>query len=47
MKGRFSYKDFDLLIEPGLSQGSYRARVLGSPAGECAPVQFRLPFLKM
>ncbi|HEV2252295.1 MAG TPA: CHAT domain-containing protein [Streptosporangiaceae bacterium] len=44
MEGRFSYKDFDLLIEPGLSQGSYRARVLRSPAGESAPMQFTLPF---
>ena len=44
MQDRFSYKDFDLLIEPGLSRGSYRARVLQSPAGESAPVQFTLPF---
>ena len=43
MEGQFSYQDFDLLIEPGPA-GSYRARVLRSPAGECAPVQFTLPF---
>ena len=43
MEGHFSYQDFDLLIEPG-PPGSYRARVLRSPAGECAPVQFTLPF---
>lgn len=45
MEGQFSYQDFDLLIEPG-PPGSYRARVLRSPAGECAPVQFTLPFSK-
>jgi hypothetical protein len=44
MEGRFSYEDLDLLIEPGLSQGSYRARVLRSPAGESAVTQFTLPF---
>ena len=43
MEGQFTYQDFDLLIEPGPA-GSYRARVLRSPAGECAPVQFTLPF---
>ena len=43
VKGQFTYQDFDLLIEPG-PQGSYRARVLRSPAGESAPVQFTLPF---
>jgi hypothetical protein len=43
MDDQFTYKDFDLLIEPG-SRGRYRARVLQSPAGECAPVQFTLPF---
>ena len=43
MEGQFSYQDFDLLIEPG-PPGSYRARVLRSPAGESAPVQFTLPF---
>jgi len=32
MEGQFSYQDFDLLIEPG-PPGSYRARVLRSPAG--------------
>ena len=46
MKGQFSYQDFDLLIEPG-AQGGYRARVLRSPAGESAPVQFTLPFSPM
>ena len=40
---QFAYEDFDLLIEPGAG-GSYRARVLRSPAGESAPVQFILPF---
>jgi hypothetical protein len=43
MARRFIYQDFDLLIEPG-PPGSYRARVLRSPAGESAPVQFTLPF---
>src|SRR5690242_2217319 len=43
MEGQFTYQDFDLLIEPG-AQGSYRARVLRSPAGESGPVQFTLPF---
>jgi hypothetical protein len=43
MEDQFTYQDFDLLIEPG-AQGSYRARVLRSPAGESAPVQFTLPF---
>src|SRR5580700_5922809 len=43
MEGQFSYQDFDLLIEPG-PPGSYRARMLRSPAGECALVQFTLPF---
>jgi hypothetical protein len=33
MEGQFSYQDFDLLIEPG-PPGSYRARVLRSPAGK-------------
>lgn len=36
MEGQFSYQDFDLLIEPG-PPGSYRARVLRSPAGESGP----------
>jgi DNA-binding beta-propeller fold protein YncE len=43
MARRFIYQDFDLLIEPG-PLGSYRARVVRSPAGESAPVQFTLPF---
>jgi hypothetical protein len=43
MEGQFTYQDFDLLIEPG-AQGTYRARVLRSPAGESAPVQFKAPF---
>ena len=43
MDGHFTYQDFDLLIEPG-PPGSYRARVLQSPGGESAPVQFTLPF---
>jgi hypothetical protein len=40
---QFTYQNFDLLIEPG-SGGSYQARVMRSPAGESAPVQFTLPF---
>ena len=43
MGDQLTYQDFDLLIEPGPA-GSYRARVLRSPAGESAPVQFTLPF---
>jgi hypothetical protein len=43
MEGQFSYQDFDLLIKRG-PPGSYRARVLRSPAEECAPAQFTLPF---
>ena len=43
MKGQFSYQDFDLLIEPA-ARGRYRARVLRSPAGESAPVPFKVPF---
>jgi Tol biopolymer transport system component/flagellar biosynthesis GTPase FlhF len=43
MAGQFTYQDFDLLIERG-PPGSYRARVVRSPAGESAPVQFTLPF---
>ena len=46
MDDQFTYKDFDLLIEPG-PRGRYRARVLQSPAGESAPVQFRLPFSRL
>ena len=46
MKGQFTYQDFDLLIEPGL-EGGYRARVLRSPTGESAPVQFMLPFSRV
>jgi hypothetical protein len=46
MESRFTYQDFDLLIEPG-GPGCYRARVLRSPAGESAPVQFTLPFSPM
>lgn len=43
MNGQFAYQDFDLLIEPG-APGSYRARVLRSPAGESASMQFEMPF---
>ena len=43
MKGQFTYQDFDLLIQPDPIDG-YRARVLRSPSGETAPVQFTLPF---
>ena len=46
MKEQFTYHDFDLLIEPG-PPGSYRARVLRSPAGESGPVQFMLPFSEL
>jgi hypothetical protein len=46
VEGRFSYQDFDLLIEPG-APGSYRARVLRSPTGESGPAQFTLPFSKL
>ena len=44
MEGQYTYEDFDLLIEPG-APGSYRARVVRSPAGESALVQFAVPFL--
>ena len=43
MEGQLSYQDFDLLIEPG-TRGRYRARVLRSPAGESASVEFKVPF---
>jgi hypothetical protein len=43
MADQYSYEDFDLLVEPG-GVGSYRARVLRSPAGESRPVVFTLPF---
>ena len=43
MEGQFSYQDFDLLIKRG-PLGSDRARVLRSPAEECSPVLFPLPF---
>jgi hypothetical protein len=43
MDDQFTYKDFDLLIEPD-PHGHYRARVLQSPAGESPPVQFTVPF---
>ena len=43
MDDQFRYEDFDLLIEPG-ARGKYRARVVRSPAGESAYVQFRVPF---
>jgi CHAT domain len=43
MQDHFAYEDFDLLIE-ARSRGRYRARVLRSPAGESAPVQFTVPF---
>jgi len=43
MEGQFAYEDFDLLIDRG-GEDSYRARVLRSPAGECAAVEFTLPF---
>ncbi|MGH9307847.1 MAG: CHAT domain-containing protein, partial [Vicinamibacterales bacterium] len=36
-----TYQDFDLSIERG--SGGYRARILGSPAGQ-ATIDFRLPF---
>jgi CHAT domain len=37
-----TYQDFDLLIEPAQS-GTYRARVMGSPAGESSSIEFDLP----
>src|SRR5262245_47807710 len=43
MQDQFSYLDFDLLIEPG-PRGKYRVRVVRSPEGESAPVQFTVPF---
>ena len=43
MEDRFTYQDFDLLIEPA-TRGRYRARVLQSPTGDGATVQFKLPF---
>ena len=43
VEGQITYQDFDLLIEPG-PPGSYRARVLRSPAGESPAVEFTLPF---
>jgi hypothetical protein len=43
MERQLTYVDFDLLIEPG-SPGCYRARVVRSPVGESAPVEFTLPF---
>ena len=46
MESGFTYEDFDLLIEPG-PPGSYRARVLRSPAGESASVVFTAPFSAM
>jgi len=46
VKSQVTYQDFDLLIEPGPS-GNYQARVLRSPAGESAPVQFTLPFSRL
>jgi hypothetical protein len=43
MDDQFTYQDFDLLIEPA-ARGRYRAKVLRSPAGESAYVQFTVPF---
>jgi hypothetical protein len=43
VEGQFGYEDFDLLIDRHGPDG-YRARVLRSPAGECAAVEFILPF---
>jgi hypothetical protein len=43
LEERFTYQDFDLLIE-ARSPGSYQARVLRSPAGESGPALFTLPF---
>ena len=43
MEDQFTYQDFDLLIERGPPDG-FRARVLRSPMGESAFVQFFLPF---
>lgn len=38
-----SYRDFDLLLEESIGAG-YRARVIGSPAGETESVAIELPF---
>src|SRR5215468_5795445 len=46
MEDQFTYQDFDLLIEP-VARGRYRARVLQSPTGDGATVQFKLPFSPM
>lgn len=43
MTADHEYSDFDLLIEPGPHDG-YRARVLGSPAGETRAVSIDVPF---
>jgi hypothetical protein len=43
VEGQFGYEDFDLLIERGGPDG-YRALLLRSPVGECAAVEFVLPF---
>ena len=43
MDSQFGYEDFDLLIDRSGPDG-YRARVLRSPVGECAAVEFVLPF---
>jgi hypothetical protein len=40
----FEYLDFDLLLERGREEGSYRARVLTAPSGPSAPSEFRLPW---
>ena len=40
----FEYLDFDLLLERGPDEGSYRARVLSAPSGPSAPSEFRLPW---
>ena len=43
MEGQFGYEDFDLLIDRHGPDG-YRARVLRSPEGEGAAVEFVMPF---
>lgn len=40
----FDYLDFDLLLERGGEEGTYRARVVSAPSGPSAPSEFRLPW---
>ena len=40
----FDYLDFDLLLERGAKEGTYRARVVSAPSGPSAPSDFQLPW---